>query len=176
MKVVKNFFRALKLGKGTSDMARLATEREQRFQSLVRLTSQVIWTNNAEGRMDGEQSGWAAFTGQTFDEYQDFGWAAAVHPDDAASTIAEWNRCVAGKCLFRFEHRVRRYDGVYRICSIDAAPVLNDDGSIREWVGVHHDITERRQQEEALRAREAHFRFPENGKNLLLLFSQIFQV
>ena len=157
--VLAHLIHLQEVAQSTNDILSLATEREQRFQCLVRLTSQVIWTNNAEGRMEGEQSGWGAFTGQTFDEYQGFGWSAAVHPEDAPPTIDEWNRCVSAKCAFLFEHRVRRHDGLYRICSVDAAPVLNDDGSIREWVGVHHDITERRQQEEKIRAQEAHFRF-----------------
>ena len=130
-----------------------------RFETLVRLTSQVIWTNNPEGRMEGVQPGWAAFTGQSFDEYQGFGWAAAVHPEDAQPTIDEWNRCVADRRAFLFEHRVRRHDGIYRICTINGTPVLDDDGAIREWVGVHIDITERRQQEDEIRAQEAKFRF-----------------
>ena len=51
---------------------------------------------------------------------------------------------------FLFEHRVRRCDGVYRFFSIRAVPVLDSGGSIREWVGVHTDITERRQAEDRL--------------------------
>ena len=132
---------------------------EQRFQTLVRLTSQVIWTTNPEGHIEGEQPGWTAFTGQSFDDCQGVGWSAAVHPDDAQPTIDEWTRCIAKRRPFLFEHRLRRHDGVFRTCRINAAPVLNDDGSIREWVGVHNDITERRQQEDEIRAQEGKFRF-----------------
>jgi PAS domain S-box-containing protein len=132
---------------------------EQRFQTLVRLTSQVIWTTNPQGQFDSVQPGWAAFTGQSFDDYQGAGWSAAVHPDYAQPTIDEWTRCVANRRPFVFEQRVRRHDGVYRTCTINAAPVLNEDGTIREWVGVHNDITERRQQEDEIRVQEAKFRF-----------------
>ncbi len=131
---------------------------EQRFQTLVRLTSQVIWTTNPQGHFDSVQPGWAAFTGQSFDEYQGAGWSAAVHPDYAQPTIDEWTRCVAERRPFLFEQRVRRHDGEYRTCTINAAPVFSDDGTIREWVGVHNDITERRQQENEIRAQEAKFR------------------
>ena len=157
-KILEELIHSQEIAQGKDSILRLATEREQRFQCLVQLTSQIIWTNNADGRMGGEQSSWGTFTGQSFDEYQGFGWATAVHPDDAQPTIDEWNRCVAAKSPFVFEHRVRRYDGMYRICSVDAAPILNEDGTIREWVGIHHDITERRQQEERISAQEAHFR------------------
>ncbi len=125
---------------------------EERFRSAALAVSSLIWTNNAQGMMEGEQPGWAQFTGQTPEEYQGYGWARAVHPDDAQPTIEAWNAAVAEKRLFEFKHRVRRHDGAWRSCSIRAVPVIGGDGEIREWVGVHTDITERRQAEEALRA------------------------
>lgn len=97
--------------------------------------------------MVGEQAGWASLTGQSCDEYQGYGWAQAVHPDDAGPTIAAWQAAVAERRLFDFEHRLRRHDGVWRRFAVRAVPVLGDDGAIREWVGVHSDITERRASE-----------------------------
>jgi len=124
---------------------------EERFRVAALAVSNLIWTNNAEGMMEGEQPGWAQFTGQTLEEYQGYGWAQAVHPDDAHPTIHAWNAAVAEKRLFEFEHRVRRHDGAWRSCSIRAVPVIGGDGEIREWVGVHNDITERKHSDEALR-------------------------
>jgi PAS domain S-box-containing protein len=60
--------------------------------------------------------------------------------------------------MFVFEHRVRRYDGEWRLFAIRAVPVLEQDGAIREWVGVHVDITEERNLLNALRLSEQHFR------------------
>lgn len=117
---------------------------EARFRTALQTMSDLVWTNNSTGQMTGEQSGWAGFTGQSFDQYQGYGWAKAVHPDDAQPTIDEWSRSVAAQCQFVFEHRVRRFDGVYRLFSIRALPARSEDGTIREWVGVHTDITDRR--------------------------------
>jgi PAS domain S-box-containing protein len=128
-----------------AEAARAALERsEQRYRALVEAAGQYIWTNNAEGRMEGEQPGWSSLTGQTRAEYEGFGWASAVHPEDAQATLDAWNSAVAERRMFVFEHRVRGLDGKYRLFSIRAVPVLNADGSIREWVGVHTDITEQR--------------------------------
>lgn len=117
---------------------------EARFRTAAQATSDLIWTNNSSGQMTGEQSGWTGFTGQSDEEAQGYGWAEAVHPDDAQPTIDEWNRSVFAESPFAFEHRVRRFDGIYRLFSIKALPVRNEDGTIREWVGVHTDITDRR--------------------------------
>ena len=131
-------------------------ESEERFRAAVSMVSNLVWTNNAQGMMVGEQPGWGNFTGQTPEEYQGYGWAKAVHPEDAQATIAAWELNVAKKSLFEFEHRVRRHDGEWRLCSIHAVPLFGADGAIREWVGVHTDITERQRAEAALRgAKEA---------------------
>ncbi len=98
-------------------------ESEERFRAAVAAVSDIIWTNNSEGQMEGEQSVWGAFTGQRREEYQGYGWSKAVHPEDAQPTIDAWNLAVAEKRTFEFEHRVRRHDGEWRLCSIRAVPV-----------------------------------------------------
>ncbi|MEK9211115.1 hybrid sensor histidine kinase/response regulator [Sphingomonas sp. 2378] len=136
----------------------------RRFRAAMDAVHGVLWTNTADGRMVGEQPGWAAITGQTLEEYQGFGWANAVHPDDAAATVAAWNEAVAAKGQFIHEHRVRRHDGVWRTYAIRALPIIGADGELIEWVGVHTDITEQRAAEQALRdqanvlARQVHHR------------------
>lgn len=131
---------------------------EARFRAAVRAVNSLVWTNNARGEMADEQPGWASFTGQTLDQYQDYGWASAVHPEDAQPTVDAWNQAVAEKRSFRFEHRLRRHDGVWRVCSIRAVPVLDEDKHIIEWVGVHTDVTEQREAETTLRKNEVELR------------------
>jgi len=123
---------------------------EERFRAAVRAVEGVVWTNDAAGRMMGEQQGWSQLTGQTRDQYEGYGWAEAVHLDDAQPTIAAWNEAVARRGTFTFEHRVRRRDGVFRLFSIKAVPVLDADETVREWVGVHTDITDERESKAAL--------------------------
>jgi len=133
---------------------------EVRYRSLIDATAQIVWTNSAAGEMHGSQPGWGAYTGQTQAEYQGYGWASAVHPEDAQPTIDAWNEALAASKPFLFEHRARRFDGVYRTFAIRAVPILEADGSIREWVGVHTDVTERRGMEaarEALLAQQGAF-------------------
>lgn len=131
---------------------------EQRFHAAIDAIHGVLWTNNAEGKMVGEQPDWETLTGQTFKEYQGFGWANAVHPDDAQPTIIAWKEAVRDRKTFVFEHRLKLKNKSWGDFSIRAIPLLNSDGSIREWVGVHTDITERKQSEEILKNNEQKFR------------------
>ena len=105
---------------------------EARLRVATAAVSELIWTNNADGLMQGEQSGWGDFTGQTREEYEGHGWSKAIHPDDAQPTIDEWTRAVAEKRTFAFDHRVRRRDGEWRLCSVRAMPILNADGTVHE--------------------------------------------
>lgn len=127
-------------------------ERERkRFRAAVQAVEGVLWTNDAEGRMVGEQPAWAALTGQQFSEYQGYGWADAVHPDDAQPTVDAWNEAVADTRTFVFEHRVKRHDGAWRLFSIRAIPLKDpESGTLLEWVGVHTDITDQRDAETKL--------------------------
>jgi PAS domain S-box-containing protein len=124
---------------------------EERFRSLVGATSAIVWTTPASGEMTGEQPSWAAFTGQTPQDYQGLGWLDAVHPGDRAHTAAAWRNALQHHDMYEAEHRVRRHDGEWRHMLARAVPILAMDGSIREWVGLHMDVTEMRRTERALR-------------------------
>ncbi len=119
----------------------------ERFAAAVAAVHGYLWTNTPDGRMDGDQPGWSRLTGQSPQEYQGFGWSNAVHPQDRDRSVAAWLEAVEAKTTFVHEHRVMRLDGVWRHFAIRAVPVLNEDGTIREWVGIHTDITAQRSAE-----------------------------
>jgi PAS domain S-box-containing protein len=56
--------------------------------------------------------------------------------------------------MYQVEHRLRRQDGMYREMSVRAVPVLETDGTVREWIGIHSDITDSKKIEIALRDSE----------------------
>ena len=116
--------------------------REERFRSLVLATSQIVWSNTPDGRVDEDSPTWRAFTGQTYEEWREFGWLDAVHPDDRARTKAAWLACVASKTLFETRYRLRRADGDYRWTAVRGVPILDAAGAIREWIGTNTDVHE----------------------------------
>jgi PAS domain S-box-containing protein len=128
---------------------------EQRYRSLVEVTTAIVWNTPASGEFDVEQPRWSDFTGQTFEQLKGWGWLDAVHPDDRPHTARVWSAAVASRSLYHVEHRLRRYDGAYRHMLVRAVPILDDRGSIREWVGVHTDVTAQKEAEAALREAKA---------------------
>ncbi len=118
-------------------------EREERFRSLVMATSQIIWTNTPDGRVLDDSPSWRAFTGQSYDEWKEFGWLDALHPDDREKTLRIWIACVASQSTFETEYRLRRVDGVYRWTSVKGIPLIDEHGAVREWIGANTDIHEK---------------------------------
>ncbi|PZV13907.1 MAG: hybrid sensor histidine kinase/response regulator [Leptolyngbya sp.] len=128
---------------------------EERYRSLTTATSQIVWMADVEGRV-ADIPDWRAFTGQTESEVAGFGWLNAIHPDDQEQTGQVWLKAVQTKALYDTEYRIRSADGSYRYFVARGVPVLNQDGSIREWVGTCTDIHDRKQAEMALtQAKEA---------------------
>ncbi len=134
--------------------ARLSTER---YHSLVVASAQVVWTMDADGLVD-DMPDWRAITGQTRDEVRGWGWIDAIHPDDRQLTVARWSECVQSRQEFAIEHRVKTVDGSFHVFAVRGVPVLEHDGSVREWVGTCKDVTSSRRTLELLRERDDQLR------------------
>ena len=116
---------------------------ELRFRTLTENSAAIIWTTSAEGEFSSEQVQWTNFTGQPDEAIRGHGWMDAIHPEDRAATETAWQRAVTSRRPYLIEHRLRRADGEWRHMAVQAVPVADEDGVVREWVGMHTDITER---------------------------------
>ncbi|MCQ8239749.1 response regulator [Rhizosaccharibacter radicis] len=125
---------------------------ERRYRSLVEAVAEIVWSTPADGEMREGEEAWMAFTGQASGELRHNGWLNVVHPDDRPATIVAWTEAVQRRGLYQIEHRIRRWDGEWRYMLGRAAPVLDDDGNLLEWVGIHSDITDRKRIEMELQA------------------------
>ncbi|MFY0566847.1 ATP-binding protein [Archangium lansingense] len=124
---------------------------EARFRSLVVATSTILWTTDATGNIQEDSPTWCDFTGQSYDKWRSgTGWQEAIHPEDRARVSAAWKRAFAARGLYEVEYRLRRADGAYTPVVSRGVPVLELDGSVREWVGSITDITAQRRARQAL--------------------------
>jgi PAS domain S-box-containing protein len=133
---------------------------EERFRSLTVATSQVIWTTDPQGLVVEDSPSWRAFTGQSEEAWKGWGWLDALHPEDRERSATAWRQALADRSVYEAEYRVRRPDGSYTPVLARGAPVFNEDGTVREWVGACTDFSERvRAQEELRRAVRARDEF-----------------
>jgi len=148
---------------------------EERYRCLVSATAQVIWTTDAEGRMVEPQASWEAHTGQGREEYWDWGWREAVHPEDRDRVTRVWTEALENCDTYQNECRIRGRDGDYRYFWVRGVPVIEDDGSIREWVGACTDITERQRAEREIRQlnNELEYRVRERTAELMAINEEL---
>jgi PAS domain S-box-containing protein len=108
-------------------------------------TGRVWWSPELE-ELYGLEPG--TFAGD-FDAYTE-----GIHPDDRADVAAVIAQAVAERRDFTMEHRRILPDGEVRWIEGRGAPILGDDGTIREWVGIAIDVTARVARDRELRDRE----------------------
>ncbi|HYH96126.1 PAS domain-containing sensor histidine kinase [Hyalangium sp.] len=124
---------------------------ERRYRSLVEALTQTVWTLNPRGELAEPALGWREFTGQSEEEHLGLGWLEAIHPEDRPRMMAEWTRALRQRAPYRQEVRLQHQDETYRDVILCCVPVLQDDGSVLEWIGMATDISPRKLAERALR-------------------------
>ncbi|MGU3539414.1 PAS domain-containing protein [Methylobacterium sp. A54F] len=116
--------------------SRHSVEQEQdRFNALIAATAAVVWMVSPDGQsLDMPQ--WQALTGQSHAEIQGSGWLAALHPDDRERARSAWVTAISHVAPYNTDYRILCADGIFRWFNSRGIPILNRDGSVREWVGV----------------------------------------
>jgi PAS domain S-box-containing protein len=127
---------------------------------------QLVLEGNADGIFDLDVGTGVAWLSPRFAETLGYtpaelgnltleAWLASVHPDDRARAAETFASVIAGEATpHELEVRERTKDDRYRTFVIRAAIVRGPDGRATRIVGSHTDVTDRRQAEAALAARE----------------------
>ncbi|MCC2656542.1 MAG: hypothetical protein K0Q76_1650 [Panacagrimonas sp.] len=129
------------------ERARAESERragDARFRALVEGAAQIVWSTDADGRVVEPLPSWCAFTGQTAARAMGEGWVDAVHPDDRERFRRLWRQALESARAFEGEFRVQHAQAGWRWMRARGHPVMGDDGTVREWIGMNVDVSERK--------------------------------
>jgi len=122
------------------------------YRLLVEQAPILIWRANTSSECDYFNQRWLEFTGRTMEQEAGNGWAEGVHPDDFQDCLRIYLDHFAQRKPFEMTYRLRRHDGVYRWLFDRGVPFDDDQGNFAGYIGSCHDITERLQAQEALKA------------------------
>ncbi|MGD0379156.1 MAG: EAL domain-containing protein [Acidimicrobiales bacterium] len=130
---------------------------EGRFEALVHEASDIIIVSDNKGRLTYVSPAFNRILGSDIGDFRSRSVAEVIHPDDLAQMQGRSKeiRQAFGTGMGA-EVRLRHADGSWRWFEAKVSNHL-DNPKVRGIVGNLHDITERKQTEEALR--EAHERF-----------------
>jgi PAS domain S-box-containing protein len=135
-----------------SEAQRALSDSERRNRTLVDAMTSLVWTANDERAFVSAQPAWAKYTGQGETEYRGTGWREMFHIDDRDAIERQWSDSMSARRPIECEVRLwHAPSSTYRFVSLRAAPVLDEENRIREWIGTITDIDDRRRAEEEIR-------------------------
>jgi PAS domain S-box-containing protein len=138
-------------------------ESEERYRRITEAVSDYIYSVRVEdGRPVETTHGVTciAVTGYTGEELaaDPYLWLSMVDERDQQPVLEQARRVLAGQAAEPLEHRLIRKDGTQRWVRNTPVPHYDSQGKLLSYDGLIHDITERKQVEEALRESEERFR------------------
>ncbi|HXP42187.1 MAG TPA: sigma 54-interacting transcriptional regulator [Candidatus Acidoferrales bacterium] len=123
---------------------------ERELREVIETIPCMAWSASADGAAQFFNRRWLDYAGLAADQVQNWGWTAAVHPDDLNALVDYWRTAIASSQPGEIEARLRRFDGLYRWFLFRATPSFDDKGKVAKWYGTNTDIDDRKKAEQAL--------------------------
>jgi len=130
-------------------------ESEFRYRTVAELTSGFVYEATVdeagEIRVVWASPGFETFFGCTFEDLNRVGWRNFFFPADYAGAIERRKRIRDGERT-EMELALKTFRGDTRWIHLANQPVIGLDGTVERYIGVVHDITDRKVNEEVLRS------------------------
>ncbi|MBI2799193.1 MAG: diguanylate cyclase [Gammaproteobacteria bacterium] len=125
----------------------------QLFRDVALNAPTMLWVSDEHGAVVFQNEQYLRFTGLSAAQAMaPDSWLNVVHPEDRKPAMQAYTAALKVHRAFAVEYRLRQHDGRYRDVVDRAQPRHDAAGQFRGYIGATFDITERKQQEEALRA------------------------
>ncbi|WP_198321008.1 PAS domain-containing hybrid sensor histidine kinase/response regulator [Azohydromonas aeria] len=137
-------------------------ESEARFRAIADLVPDLLWSNDAGGRVQWFNGRWSEYTGQDMSQALGLGWLVVIHPEDRPASLQRWHQALQARTSFVAEHRIRRHDGAWRWHLARSEPCFDAQGHASLWFGtaidVHDQYCTQQQLEQRVQQRTAELR------------------
>jgi PAS domain S-box-containing protein len=111
----------------------------ERYSAFVRVTEGLAWIASPEGSITALPNWKVARYGSPQLVYG-HGWLDLLHEGERDEALKNWSLSVESGRPYKVEHRLLQPDGAYRWFRCSAVPILSEDGSVQEWMGVSTDV------------------------------------
>jgi PAS domain S-box-containing protein len=136
-------------------MAEIALrDSEAWFRTLSESSPLGVYFADVQGKRTYTNSRWQEVYGLADGQGLGDGWTRVLHEDDRDRVIRAWRDMAANERELDLEFRIRRPDSGVRLLRTRARPVRHAGGAVIGFVGAIEDITDRKADEERLRASE----------------------
>jgi len=127
---------------------------ESKLRQVIDAIPAMAWSAHPDGSGEFFNQHYLDYVGLPAEYVTDWGWIAAVHPEDLESLTLTWQQIRESETEGEGEVRLRRHDGEYRWFLFRASPVRDESGRLIKWYGTNIDITERKLALENLQANQ----------------------
>jgi len=127
---------------------------ESKLRQVIDAIPAMAWSAHPDGTGEFFNKHYLDYVGLPAEHVMDWGWTAAVHPDDLENLSLTWQQMRESETPGEGEVRLRRHDGEYRWFLFRANPVRDESGRVIKWYGMNIDITERKLALESLQANQ----------------------
>ena len=114
------------------------------FRELANAGRVLVWSCDADGRLNCVNNVWLAFSGQQADQLKGRLWFEVMHPDDAPQVQELFRFARERHQQFSTEFRMANFAGDMRWMLCDSSLQLNAQGELVGFIGHCLDITERK--------------------------------
>jgi len=121
-------------------------ESEEKFRNLVENANDIIYTLSMEGVFTYVSPKWTELLGHAVSDVVHQPFAPFVHPEDVPRCFAFLQRVITdGEKQRDIEYRVRHKNGEWRWHASSGSPQRDRQGTIVSYLGIAHDITDRKE-------------------------------